>query len=208
VALIIDDFVESEINMVVRAGHAGRLLPMIDDLLRLNRIDRRDLGLIAVGSGPGSFTGIRIGIATAKGLARATGCPLVGISTLDALAYGALPAQIPIMPVIDARKSEIFCGLYTKDGSLKTPYMNIHPHEVGDFVQDETLFIGNGIGLYEDIFASVLGNRFHKGPQSLWAPRASVIGIMALGRGVQDHPTEVNPIYVRPSDATLLLQKR
>lgn len=207
-ALITDGVFESEINMTVRAGHAGRLLPMIDDLLRLNRIDKRDLGLIAVGSGPGSFTGIRIGIATAKGLARAIGCPLIGVPTLDALAHGALPAQIPIMPVIDARKSEIFCALYSPDGSLTTPYMNIHPHEVGDFVHDETLFIGNGIGLYEDVFASELGSRFNKGPQSLWTPRASVIGMMALDQDVQDHPTEVNPIYVRPSDATLLLQRR
>jgi tRNA threonylcarbamoyladenosine biosynthesis protein TsaB len=181
---------------------------MIDYLLALNKIDRRDLGLIAVGSGPGSFTGIRIGIATAKGLARALGCPLIGISKLDDLAYGATPAQIPIMPVIDARKSEIFCARYTPDGSLQTPYMNIHPHEVKDFVQEETLFIGNGIDLYEDILASSLGNRFRKGPQNLWTPRASVIGMMALQQGLQDHPTTVNPIYVRPSDATLLLQKK
>ena len=203
-----DGIFESEINIVVRAGHAGRLLPMIDYLLVLNKIDRREIGLIAVGSGPGSFTGIRIGIATARGLARAIGCPLIGISTLDALAYGALPAQIPIMPVIDARKSEIYCALYTPDGSLQTPYMNIHPHEVKDFIQEETLFVGNGIDLYEDILVSTLGNRFRKGPVNLSAPRASVIGLMALHPGLQDHPAEVNPIYVRPSDATLLLQKR
>ena len=193
---------------MVKAGHAGRLLPMIDYLLTLNNVDRRDIGLIAVGSGPGSFTGIRIGIATARGLARAIGCPLMGISTLDALAYGALPAQLPIMPVIDARKSEIYCALYAPDGSLKTSYMNIHPHEVTDFVQDETLFVGNGIDLYEDIFASSLGNRFQKGSKNLWAPRASVIGMMALRLKMQDHTAVVNPIYVRPSDATLLLQRK
>ena len=181
---------------------------MIDYLLTLNNVDRRDIGLIAVGSGPGSFTGIRIGIATARGLARAIGCPLMGISTLDALAYGALPAQLPIMPVIDARKSEIYCALYAPDGSLTTSYMNVHPHEVKKFVQEDTLFIGNGIDLYEDILASSLGDRFRKGPQTLWAPRASVIGMMALGQGMQGHPAVVNPIYVRPSDATLLLQRK
>ena len=181
---------------------------MIDYLVGLNKIDQRDIGLIAVGTGPGSFTGIRIGVATAKGLSRAIGCPLVGISTLDALAYGALPSEIPIMPVIDARKSEVFCGLYTPDGSLQTPYMNIRPHEVPDFVQDKTLFIGNGLDLYEDILTSSLGDRFRKGPQTLWSPRASVIGMMALHQSLHDHPTKVNPIYVRPSDATLLLQKK
>ena len=181
---------------------------MVDNLLNRSSIDKEKLDLIVVGCGPGSFTGIRIGIATAKGLSMALGCPLIGISTLDALAHAALPCSTPIMPVIDARKSEIFCGLYAPDGTLETPYMNIHPEKVADYIGQETLFIGNGIDLYEDIFASTLGGKFRKGLKNLWHPRASVMALMAMDRMSESPAPEVNPIYVRPSDATLLLQKK
>ena len=181
---------------------------MVDHLLHHCGMDKEKLDLIAVGCGPGSFTGIRIGMATAKGLCLALGCPLIGISTLDALAHAAYPCPIPVMPVIDARKSEIFCGLYAADGKLTTPYMNIRPENVADIIGQETLFIGNGIDLYEDVFVSVLGEKFRKGPENLWYPRASAMAMMAVDRMSKNAAPEVNPIYVRPSDAALTLKKR
>lgn len=200
---------ESEINTVVRAGHAGRLLPMIDYLLGMNAVKKEDLDLIAVGCGPGSFTGIRIGLATARGLSKALGCTLVGVSTLDALAYAAGPSKIPVMPVIDARKSEIFCALYAPDGSLQNPYMNISPEKTKDIVQQETLFIGNGLVLYEDTLSKILGKNFIRGPENLWNPRASVIGKMALNKDLLNRSNDdVKPIYVRASDATLTLKNK
>jgi len=203
-----DSVTESEINTTVRTGHAGRILSIIDTLLKMNGTAKHEVGLIAVGCGPGSFTGIRIGIATAKGLSMALGCPTIGVSTLDALAYGALPSMIPIMPVMDARKSEIYCCLYSAEGISQKPYMNIRPEELENIVQGQTLFIGNGIPLYEEVLSKTLGNRFIKGPQNLWNPRASLIGFIALTRSVKDHSEDVAPIYVRPSDATLTLKKR
>lgn len=198
---------ECEINATVKAGHAGRILPIIDTLLEMAGTQKDELDLIAVGCGPGSFTGIRIGIATAKGLSMALGCPVVGISSLDALAYGALPSKMPVMPVLDARKSEIFCCVYSAEGKQQTPYMNIHPEEATNIVQEETLFVGNGLSLYEEVLKESLGSRFVKGPQSLWNPRASVIGAMAGDRADKDHSGDVEPIYVRPSDAVLKLKR-
>lgn len=174
----------------------------------MNGTTKKELDLIAVGCGPGSFTGIRIGISTAKGLSIALGCPIIGVSTLDALAYGAMPSMMSIMPVIDARKSEIYCCLYSADGMPQTPYMNIRPEEASAIVEGETLFIGNGVSLFEDLLKETLGNRFVKGSLNLWYPRASVIGVMAEDRMVKDHSGDAQPIYVRPSDATLTLKKR
>ncbi len=181
---------------------------MIETLLGLDGTAKEDLDLIAVGCGPGSFTGIRIGMATARGLSLALGCPLKGISTLDALALGALPSPLAIVPVIDARKSEVFCARYAPDGSRQSPYLNIRPEEIGDLVPEETLFIGNGLDLYGDILASSLGERFRKGPKNLWYPRASFIGLLASDDAAGESFPETGPIYVRPSDATLLLHKK
>lgn len=208
VALVRDNAFESEINTIVKTGHAGKLLPMIDNLLCFCEVDKKKLDLIVVGCGPGSFTGIRIGIATARGLSMSLDCPLAGISTLDALAYAAQPCHAPVMPVIDARKSEIFCALYDCDGTCTTPFMNIRPEKIAEYVKEETIFVGNGIDLYEEVFVSVLGNRFRKGPQALWYPRASVIAQMAVHRMAEGPLPQAAPIYVRPSDATLTLNSR
>lgn len=197
-----------EITMPVRTGHAGSLLPVIDTLFALSPYSKEDADLIAVGIGPGSFTGIRIGIATAKGLSLALGCRLAGINTLDALAQGALSSSIPIMPVIDARKSEVFCRLYTPEGSPLTSPMNLKPEELSELINTETLFIGNGIPLYRETLFRTLGKNYIEGPVHLWYPRASVIGRMALSDLSLGTLQPAHPLYVRSSDAALALEKK
>lgn len=202
-ALLKDDEALSELNTRVRNGHAGSILPAIDTLLHHTGMDRRDIDLIAVGLGPGSFTGIRIGIATARGLSMALGCPLKGICTLDALVHGAVPNTLSILPVIDARKGEVFCARYAPDGTRETPYQNRMPSTLGELVDRDTLVIGNGLPLYRDAIAAALGSRFHPGPDALGTPRATVIGRLAAeGKGSE----QVEPIYVRASDAMITLQ--
>jgi tRNA threonylcarbamoyladenosine biosynthesis protein TsaB len=191
----------------VRTGHAGSLLPLVDKLFSLSPHRKEDVDLIAVGIGPGSFTGIRIGIATARGLSMALGCGLAGINTLDALARGALPSSMPIMPVIDARKSEIFCALYAPDGSALTKPMNIKPENLPDLITVPTLFLGNAIPLYRDVFSRVLGSSYIEGPADLWYPRASVIGRMAAEQRARGTLAPAQPLYVRASDAEVKLKR-
>jgi len=206
-ALMKDRGPAHEISVEVRSGHSGRLLPVIDTLFGLSPFSKEDVGLIAVGVGPGSFTGIRIAIATARGLSLALGCPLVGVNTLDALAWGALPSALPVMPVIDARKSEVFCRLYAPDGNPLTSPMNLRPANLGEIVSDETLFIGNGVELYREVLSRTLGTRFQEGPEHLWYPRASVLGRMALLQVSRGEYRPAQPLYVRPSDAALALER-
>jgi len=205
---VLDEKVEHEINAQVYTGHGSTILPIIDYLFSLSRQKKEDIDLIAVGAGPGSFTGIRIGIATCTGLARALEVKLLGISSLDVLANGALPSVIDIMPLIDARKGEVFCARYSPEGKKLSDYMNIKPEQILSQIKQETLFIGDALDLLHDELAKNLGNCYKAGPKHLWYPRASVLGLMAANIPAEEFTTGVKPIYVRPSDATIALQKK
>jgi tRNA threonylcarbamoyladenosine biosynthesis protein TsaB len=208
VALMKDKVTISEINLAVKVGHAGMLLPVIDEVLTASAMTKDAITLIAVGTGPGSFTGLRIGIATAKGLAKAIHCPLAGIPTLDIIARAALPSSMNIMPILDAKKGEVFCALYNKDGSRLTDFMNIHPESIAALVKQDTLFVGNGCDIYRDILIKDLGGFYHEGPALLWHPRASVLAGIALTIPIESLSQDVQPLYIRASDATLLLERR
>jgi len=208
VALMRDKAIISEINLAVKVGHAGMILPVIDEVLTKSSTRKDDITLIATGTGPGSFTGLRIGIATAKGLAKAIRCPLAGIPTLDIIARGALPSSMHIMPILDAKKGEVFCALYNKDGSRLTDIMNLHPEGIAALVKEDTLFVGNACDLYRDILIKDLGPLYHEGPALLWYPRASVLAGIALSLPIESLSQDVQPLYIRASDATLLLERR
>lgn len=207
-AVIREGVIACEINLTVKAGHGGILLPIIDEVLRKSETPKESIGLIAVGTGPGSFTGLRIGIATAKGLAEALHCPLAGISTLDAMARACSPSSMQIMPVMDAKKHELFCALYRNDGSRLSPHLNLKPEEIRLMVNEDTFFIGNGLPLYREVLRESLGAHFHEGPPDLWNPRGSVIGLMALDLPEESLSRDILPQYVRASDATILLERK
>lgn len=208
VALMRDKAIISEINLAVKVGHAGMILPVIDEVLTKSSTCKDDITLIATGTGPGSFTGLRIGIATAKGLAKAIRCPLAGIPTLDIIARGALPSSMHIMPILDAKKGEVFCALYNKDGSRLTDIMNLHPEGIATLVREDTLFVGNACDIYRDILIKDLGPLYHEGPALLWYPRASVLAGIALSLPIESLSQDVQPLYIRASDATLLLERK
>lgn len=206
VALLSEGRIGAELSLKVQSGHAGMLLKLIDSLLDMAGCPPANVDLIAVGRGPGSFTGIRIGIATAKGLATALVCPLKGVCSLDAMVRAAMPAGLPIMPVMDARKGEVFCALYSATGERQSAYLNIPPEKIRDYVSGPTLFLGNGLELYADLLANVLGPAFQPAPEALWYPKAAVIGAMASASPDQAE-ADVNPLYIRASDADLTLRK-
>jgi tRNA threonylcarbamoyladenosine biosynthesis protein TsaB len=209
VALLLDDDTNpKELNHAIKVGHSGMLLSLVDELLQAHGCPRESIEHIAVGRGPGSFTGMRIGIATAKGLALALRRPLLGICSLDAMAQAALPSELPIIPVMDARKGEIFCGFYDKDACLHGPLMNLTPEVLIPRITQPTLLIGTALGLYAEPLSAGLGAYFIPGPQELWYPRAGVIAQLSRQRPDLFSTDEVIPLYVRASDATLQLTKK
>jgi tRNA A37 threonylcarbamoyladenosine modification protein TsaB len=100
----------------------------------------------------------------------------------------------------------VFCAQYSPDAKRQGNYLNIHPEFLSDLIKEETLFVGDGLDIYEEKLKSILESNFHPGPKDLWYPRAGTMGIMALDRDTQD--IDIQPIYVRPSDADLTLKKQ
>ena len=189
--------------------HARHVMGMIDDTLDRAALLVRDLEGFAVVTGPGTFTGLRIGISTVKGLAYALSRPLVGISSLAALAAQAdLPAQ-QVCPVMDARRKEVYFGFYTLAAGVQKqigPHRVSPPLEMIKNVRAPCQFIGNGARMYQKMIQAELGPLALFSATSRDTVRAETIAGLAVrqfqkydGRQLPD----VSPYYIRKSDAEL-----
>jgi len=212
VALIRDGRPVAEVGLAGKETQSRRLMVIIKWLMQRLGADWSDLGLLAVSLGPGSFTGLRIGLATAKGLAFALGLPLIGVPTLDALASHVIACKGDfVCPVLDARKSQVYTALYQigSSGELEkiSPYQAIFPEELAAFVPygQRVLLLGGGLLLYQDIFVHGLGDRAVIVPAHMAHVRAASVGILAELRWQKDRRPDdfktLKPIYVRPSEA-------
>ena len=207
----------AEYTLNTGASHEPHLMPMIERILCDTGIELRRLASIAVSTGPGSFTGLRIGLATAKGLALAQDIPLIGIPTLDGLSYNVAAAEIPhpapcvICPLIDARKGEVYSALYRyKEMEKLTDYMVLPLMELLKQITEPTLFTGH-IHLYREKIEKELGARALFAPPQLTYPKAASIahlGILYLSSlpipltpPLIKGAGGINPIYLRKARA-------
>jgi tRNA threonylcarbamoyladenosine biosynthesis protein TsaB len=215
VALVAENRCLAEFSLQTHETHSRRLLAGIDWLLQETGMDWPLIDAVAVSLGPGSFTGLRIGLATAKGLAMAGGTELIGVGTLDGLAaqlYGA--GELLICPVLDARKKEVYCGFYRCD-SLGIPrlldtYMAIAPEALCAMIDKPVVLLGDGAVLYGDLFREKLGDLLKIPAAAQFFPRAAIIGLLALDKWRKNEfldPAGAEPIYIRPSEAELHLGK-
>lgn len=204
-------------------NHSRTLLPAIDRLLRRQGLGPADLEAVAVGIGPGSFTGVRVGLALAKTIAFGLGIPPVGVSTLRALADNArmderFDADLRVCPALDALKAEIYCAGYDQDPrgletfeqeAARDPRSWAERLAMGD---SKCLLLGTGVGRYRDVFTGVLGERaVIPDDERLHRVRAAAVGALALERlqrGLFDDPRTLEPNYCRLSEAELARGKQ
>jgi tRNA threonylcarbamoyladenosine biosynthesis protein TsaB len=207
VAIVGEDRVLCEAILNVEVTHSERLLPAVDRALGEARISLEALGGIAVSIGPGSFTGLRIGLSTAKGLAYATGLPLVGVPTLEAMAWTLPTARWQICPVLDARKQEVYAALFQhdRDGFRRVSEdMAIAPEALCGLIKKPTLFLGDGLATYGGLFRERLGDKLLLPPLANRGARPACVaelGRRRLLRGERDLPEMLVPCYLRPSEA-------
>ncbi len=173
-----------------------------------------DIDAVGVSLGPGSFTGLRIGMATAKGLVAAAGKKLVGVSTLDALA-GKCVSQRLICSVLDARKKEVYAALYRSDRDGRPKRVGdieaLAPEKLAERIKEPVVMIGDGAVVYRQLFEDVLGENLTIAPVALHEPSASFLGLSCGALFQEDQFLDVGsavPLYVRSSDAELNLKKK
>ncbi len=197
--------------------HSERLMPMILQLLENAGLCFADLNAVAVASGPGSFTGLRIGMATAKGIAQVRNLTLVGVNTLDALAQHGLNYNALVCPILDARKNEVYNAIYhSKLGKQErvSEYRAITPEDLLQELksgQESILFVGDGVATYKQLILDTLGDRALFLPQNMSLPRGSHIGALAIKRleaGEEDNLYSLKPFYIRLSEAEVTWAKR
>ncbi len=209
VAIINGDRVLCECVLNVEITHSERLLPAIDRALADARISLESLGGIAVAIGPGSFTGLRIGLSTVKGLAYATGLPVVGVPTLEALAWNLPAARWQVCTVLDARKQEVYAALFRHEPEGIVRVMEdtaLAPEALCGLIRRPTLFVGDGMETYAVVFRARLGGRVLIPPLAQRGARPACVaelGRARLLRGDRDEPASLVPRYLRPSEAEL-----
>lgn len=199
-----------EYTMNYKKTHSQTLLPMLQALAEMIELDMNTIDAIAVSKGPGSFTGLRIGSATAKGLGLALNKPIIPVPTIDALAYNLWGTDKQICPLMDARRQQTYTGLYTfEEGQLCTliPQCAVDIGEIVERINETAkpvIFLGDGVGVFEEYIKANLTVPYEFAPATCNRQRAAsvaVLGEILYDRGIVETAAEHKPDYLRLSQA-------
>lgn len=203
----------AEYTVNYKKTHSQTLLPMLDEVVKMTELSLESIDAIAVAAGPGSFTGLRIGSATAKGLGLALDKPLIPVPTLEGLAYNLCGTDGIVCPIMDARRGQVYTGIYRfEDGihlTVLEDQMAVCIEELGEKLKEygeQVTFLGDGV----PVFKEALEERIMKGCRISFAPanmnrqRAASVGALALlyyQQGKTETAAEHKPDYLRMSQA-------
>ena len=210
VAVVEDDSLLVEFTMNYKKTHSQTLLPMLDEAARMVELDLNSLDAIAVAGGPGSFTGLRIGSATAKGLALALDKPIIAVPTVDGLAYNLWGCGDMICPLMDARRQQTYTGLYEfREGVMQTlrPQCAVGIDEILSDINArgrKTVFLGDGTAVFSSYLKENCRVPYSFAPAHLNKQRAAALGALAVvyaGEGRMMDADEHKPDYLRLSQA-------
>jgi tRNA threonylcarbamoyladenosine biosynthesis protein TsaB len=212
--LIDDGEVISEYLLNIPVTHSERLLGAIEFVLREARCSIENIDGWAIALGPGSFTGLRIGVSTVKGLALATGKPVAGVSVLDVLASQIAPTPHLICPILDARKKEVYTAFYRYEGGSflkrQSDYQAIRPDDLVKKIKKQTIFLGDGVRTYRNFLLNSLPSSAIFPPAPLHVPHGSMVatlGFALLKKGEHLNLSTFSPLYIRPSEAEMKWQE-
>lgn len=195
--------------------HSQTIMPMLEHLKSMIGFNLEEVDAIAVTSGPGSFTGIRIGVATAKAMALALGVPIIGIPTLDVMAHNIPFTEDVICPIMDARRNQVYTAIYKwKNGVLEREGDHL-AIEIDELIEKldgrNTIFLGDGVDVLKDKIIEAMGDRAKFAPSFLHMQRASVLAHLAcqaFEKGEVEDADEFVPIYLRKSQAERELEEK
>ena len=209
-AVFADDTIVAEFTVNNKQTHSQTLLPMIDQVVTMSGIDLKEIDAIATTSGPGSFTGLRIGAATAKGLGLALHKPIVPITTLEALAFRLAGREGNICPMMDARRKQVYTGIYrfadhelvtvSRQKAIAVEELIRELNALGEAV----IFLGDGVTVYQEMLKENMQVPYSFAPAHLNKQRAGAVGALAekyYREGKTVTAAEHQPEYLRVSQA-------
>ncbi len=222
VAIVEDDLLLAEYNVNYKKTHSQTLLPMLDEVRKMIELDLESVDAIAIASGPGSFTGLRIGSATAKGLGMALDKPLVEVPTLEGLAYNLWGTDSLVCPLIDARRNQVYTGIY-EFVRENTKEQNVHINivetqcavDISVIIEKlnvlgntqpgrSVIFLGDGVPVYKEIIAQQLKLPYSFAPAGMnrqSAGSVAALGAVYFAEGRTVSAAEHQPEYLRQSQA-------
>ena len=213
VAVVEDDNMLAEYTVNYKKTHSQTLLPMLDEIVRMTEQDLGTIDAIAVAAGPGSFTGLRIGAATVKGLGLALGKPIIPVPTLEGMAYNCYGTDLLVCPIMDARRNQVYTGLYIFEKEDRIRMKSVMEQTAVGFDElaaklnvlgREVLFLGDGVPVFAEAMKELLRIPYHFAPAHMNRQRAA--SVAALGKekfeqGIFEDAADHAPEYLRLSQA-------
>ncbi len=210
VAVVEEGQMLAEYTVNYKKTHSQTLVPMLNEITQMIELDLSTIDAIAVAKGPGSFTGLRIGSATAKGLGLALGKPIIAVPTVDALSYNAWGSDMLVCPLMDARREQVYTGVYAFENGthhiIKEQCAIAIEELCGELnsLGRKVLFLGDGVPVYEKRLAAMLSVPYELAPAHMARQRAGALGVLAmdyLKDGKTETAAEHKPDYLRLSQA-------
>lgn len=211
-----DDNLIGEFSLALDMSHSEGLVPMIKSVLDNLNLNINDMDGFAIAIGPGSFTGLRIGLATAKAFSHATNKPIVAVSSLQALALNVVGHKV-VVPMMDARRDRVFSAIYDLSQTDVKTLLKPNAIEVLDLIKilqennEDVYLLGDGANKYKEVFKKELGHRARFLPGHLNLSRASsvcTLGRQRLLNGEYDNIYNLSPEYLRDSQAQRMKKKK
>lgn len=217
VAIVEDAELRGEYTINYKKTHSQTLLPMLDEVAKMIELDLETIDAIAVAGGPGSFTGLRIGSATAKGLGLALQKPLIHVPTVDALAYNLVGHRDMVCPLMDARRNQTYTGLYAFEGNemqVICEQCAVGIEEIIEKVNEQNrpvVFLGDGVPVFASFIEEHCKVPYTFAPAHMNKQRAgavAVLGMQMYAEGKYETAAAHRPDYLRLSQAERELQER
>jgi len=204
----------AETRLNVKTTHSERLMTVIAETLSRSGLVPDDIDAFAAATGPGSFTGLRIGLSTVKGLCYATGKPMVGVPTLEAFAWNFPFSRLPVCLLLDARRSEVYAAVFEwrNQGFVRVMEdISVRPAELLKRLDGDILFAGDGAQVYKEEISGIMKDRAFFAPADKMVPSPANVALLALAmaqRGEYADAASSVPCYIRKSEAEVKLSKQ
>lgn len=217
VALIEDDKLIAEFTVNNKRTHSETLMPMIDKVLTASETDIRDVELLAIAAGPGSFTGLRIGAATVKGLGMSLNVPVAAIPTCEGLAMNLSGTDRLVCPLMDARRNQVYTGLYRVSGDMPEAVIEQTACDISEIVDkvneagEKVIFLGDGAAIFKEYIESNIRVEFSFANANASLQRGASIaslGLLYQKAGKTVSVDEFTPVYLRPSQAERVREEK